>query len=98
MIKLDEKFRIEPDTNSGWRLITKATKTRKDKKTKEEVEYESEDVWYLPTLPMILHKYNEESAKSVGSVEELLQHLKKVNEAVERVAKIYVVDGELKQL
>lgn len=94
MIKLDDKWRIEPDPTSGWRLIGVEIKT--SKKTKEE--YEAENIWYYPKLQQVLKTYIQQACMDCSSLEELIKRLNQIEESVEGVKKIYVSDGKLIQV
>lgn len=98
MIQLNNKWHIEPDTTSGWRLVFQEPRTRLDKKTNEEVEYIFENVWYFPTLKMILEKYLEEASKECNTIEELITKLSEISKSIDDVKKIYVVEGKLKEI
>lgn len=96
MIKLDNKWSIQPDTYS-WCLTQEVEKTRTKKETGEKEQYISEEKWYHPTIQDCLKKYTNESTKECKSVEEILQKLQEIKETVEKVKKIYVQEGKLIQ-
>lgn len=99
MIKLDDKWRIEPDPTSGWRLIGIETKTRKNKETKEKEEYEAEKIYYYPKLQQILNMYIQQACMDSckGSIQNIIDRLNEIEKSVEDVKRIYVANGKLIQ-
>lgn len=98
MIKLDDKWRIEPDTTSGWRLIGVEIKTRKNKKTEEEEEYKAEKIYYYPKLQQILRTYIQQACMDCTSLGDLAKRLEGIENSVEDVKRIYVSNGKLIQV
>lgn len=95
-IQLDNKWSITPDTYS-WCLTQQVEKTRKNKETKEEEQYTTEEKWYFPTLQKCLEEYTNEATKECQNMEEVLQKLIDIKDTVEKVRKIYVQEGKLIQ-
>lgn len=95
-IKLDEKWNITPDTYS-WCLTQQVEKTRKNKETKEEEQYTTEEKWYFPTMQDCLKKYTNESTKECKDMQEILEKLQEIKDIVEKVRKIFVQEGKLIQ-
>jgi hypothetical protein len=80
MIKLDEFFRIETDSNN-FTLI----REKKKFDEKKQKEYISKDEWYYPRIDLCLTKYVNESIKVAENIQELRDIYVKITSIIENV-------------
>jgi len=78
MIKLDENYTIERDSNS-WSLIYSEERFS-EKKNKTVT---SKDEWHYPSLSLCLKKYLDQSLKKCASIDEVIEMISRYDKKVE---------------
>jgi hypothetical protein len=82
MIKLDERYSIETDSNNfTLKYEEKIIKEIKGEKK----EMTSKDEWHYPKLSQCLNKYMNQSLKPLEDIVSLRQELKKIEEVIKNV-------------
>lgn len=93
MIVLNDKYRIEPDNVSGWKLIlTEKRKNKEDKIT------EYTDMWYYASLKDCLTRFLDRCLSDCSTAQEILNRIEQCEKEISKVPNIISTSGELKIL
>lgn len=91
-IKLDDKWRIEPDAYS-WKLIFSEEREKEEKvkvdgkikNTGNKVKYDHEEDWYFPTIQMCLQEYLKHVFKADKTILEVNERLLSIEEKLKEI-------------